>query len=147
MESCFTAISMLIPGNLMRSSTAVRTVVIVEKFLKEQVFPLMLHKNTAEKFSFEDCKYPHLVTKLDTGIIFLQVGFTFKGKRRRQVVLYSGIWVLLVATPLKHLTEGQTWVQEHSLISIRMTMKAWAGMVVNILAKCLFKISTLQIFL
>ena len=27
-----------------------------EKYLKEQVFPLMLHKNTAEKFSFEDCK-------------------------------------------------------------------------------------------
>ena len=28
-----------------------------DKFLKEQVYPLMLHKNTAEKFSFEDCKY------------------------------------------------------------------------------------------
>ena len=28
-----------------------------EKYLKEQVFPLMLHKNTAEKFSFEDCRF------------------------------------------------------------------------------------------
>ena len=28
-----------------------------EKYLREQIFPLMLHKNTAEKFSFEDCKY------------------------------------------------------------------------------------------
>ena len=27
-----------------------------DKFLKEQVYPLMLHKNTAEKFSFDDCK-------------------------------------------------------------------------------------------
>ena len=27
-----------------------------EKYLREQVYPLMLHKNTAEKFSFEDCK-------------------------------------------------------------------------------------------
>ena len=27
-----------------------------EKYLKEQIFPLMLHKNTAEKFSFEDCE-------------------------------------------------------------------------------------------
>ena len=30
-----------------------------EKYLKEQVYPLMLHKNTAEKFSFEDCE-PYL---------------------------------------------------------------------------------------
>ena len=28
-----------------------------EKYLREQVYPLMLHKNTAEKFSFEDCKF------------------------------------------------------------------------------------------
>ena len=27
-----------------------------EKYLREQIFPLMLHKNTSEKFSFEDCK-------------------------------------------------------------------------------------------
>ena len=28
-----------------------------EKFLREQIFPLMLHKNTAEKFSFDDCEF------------------------------------------------------------------------------------------
>ena len=27
-----------------------------EKYLREQIYPLMLHKNTSEKFSFEDCK-------------------------------------------------------------------------------------------
>ena len=28
-----------------------------EKYLREQIFPLMLHKNSAEKFSFDDCEY------------------------------------------------------------------------------------------
>ena len=28
-----------------------------EKYLREQIFPLMLHKNTAEKFSFDDCEH------------------------------------------------------------------------------------------
>ena len=28
-----------------------------EKYLREQIYPLMLHKNTSEKFSFEDCKF------------------------------------------------------------------------------------------
>ena len=32
-----------------------------EKYLREQIYPLMLHKNTSEKFSFEDCKYIILV--------------------------------------------------------------------------------------
>nr|CAD7602957.1 unnamed protein product [Timema genevievae] len=39
----------------------------LERRLQEQVFPLMLHKNAADKFSFEDCKFRIQRSKEGTG--------------------------------------------------------------------------------
>ncbi|KAK6641374.1 hypothetical protein RUM44_013083 [Polyplax serrata] len=39
----------------------------VDKRLQEQVFPLMLHKNAADKFSFENCKFRIQKSKEGTG--------------------------------------------------------------------------------
>ncbi|TRY80438.1 hypothetical protein TCAL_04730 [Tigriopus californicus] len=48
-----------------------------EKFLKEQVFPLMLHKNTSEKFSFDDCRFRIQRQKESTGrVVFWNMGIT-----------------------------------------------------------------------
>ncbi|CAB4057471.1 AGBL2_3 [Lepeophtheirus salmonis] len=46
-----------------------------DKYLKEQIFPLMLHKNSSEKFSFEDCKFKVAKSKESTGrVVFLEYG-------------------------------------------------------------------------
>ncbi|XP_044737315.1 cytosolic carboxypeptidase Nna1-like isoform X4 [Chrysoperla carnea] len=42
-----------------------------EKRLQEQVFPLMLHKNSADKFSFEDCKFRIQRAKEGTGRVVI----------------------------------------------------------------------------
>ncbi|KAG5892786.1 hypothetical protein JTB14_032660 [Gonioctena quinquepunctata] len=42
-----------------------------EKRLQEQVFPLMLHKNTADKFSFESCKFRIQKAKEGTGRVVM----------------------------------------------------------------------------
>ncbi len=48
-----------------------------EKYLREQVYPLMLHKNTAEKFSFEDCRFKIQRQKETTGrVVFWNMGIT-----------------------------------------------------------------------
>ncbi|CAL8091820.1 unnamed protein product [Orchesella dallaii] len=44
---------------------------IPEKRLLEQVFPLMMHKNAADKFSFQNCKFKIQKTKEGTGRIFV----------------------------------------------------------------------------
>ncbi|XP_014240982.1 cytosolic carboxypeptidase Nna1 isoform X2 [Cimex lectularius] len=44
---------------------------IAEKRLQEQVFPLMLHKNTADKFSFENCKFRINKDKEGTGRVVI----------------------------------------------------------------------------
>ncbi|KAG8238549.1 hypothetical protein J437_LFUL018451 [Ladona fulva] len=44
---------------------------IAERTLKEQVFPLMLHKNAADKFSFENCKFRIQRSKEGTGRVVL----------------------------------------------------------------------------
>ena len=48
-----------------------------EKYLKEQVFPLMLHKNTAEKFSFEDCRF-HIQVSVQLTLITYDIRFKAK---------------------------------------------------------------------
>ena len=46
-----------------------------DKFLKEQIFPLMLHKNAADKFSFEGCKFTIQRSKESTGrVVFWNMG-------------------------------------------------------------------------
>ncbi|XP_040578067.1 cytosolic carboxypeptidase 2 isoform X2 [Lepeophtheirus salmonis] len=46
-----------------------------DKYLKEQIFPLMLHKNSSEKFSFEDCKFKVAKSKESTGrVVFWNMG-------------------------------------------------------------------------
>ncbi|XP_065366322.1 cytosolic carboxypeptidase Nna1 isoform X3 [Calliphora vicina] len=48
-----------------------------EKKLTEQVFPLMLHKNVADKFSFENCKFKIQRSKEGTGrIVIWMLGIT-----------------------------------------------------------------------
>ncbi|KAM7348744.1 nna1 carboxypeptidase isoform 5-T5 [Cochliomyia hominivorax] len=48
-----------------------------EKKLTEQVFPLMLHKNVADKFSFENCKFKIQRSKEGTGrIVVWMLGIT-----------------------------------------------------------------------
>ncbi|XP_055709584.1 cytosolic carboxypeptidase Nna1 isoform X5 [Phlebotomus papatasi] len=48
-----------------------------EKKLSEQVFPLMLHKNVADKFSFESCKFKIQKNKEGTGrIVVWMLGVT-----------------------------------------------------------------------
>ena len=48
-----------------------------EKYLREQIYPLMLHKNTAEKFSFEDCRFKIQRQKETTGrVVFWNMGIT-----------------------------------------------------------------------
>nr|XP_036218369.1 uncharacterized protein LOC106625653 isoform X6 [Bactrocera oleae] len=48
-----------------------------EKKLTEQVFPLMLHKNVADKFSFESCKFKVQRSKEGTGrIVVWMLGIT-----------------------------------------------------------------------
>lgn len=48
-----------------------------EKKLSEQVFPLMLHKNVADKFSFENCKFKIQKNKEGTGrIVVWMLGVT-----------------------------------------------------------------------
>lgn len=48
-----------------------------EKKLTEQVFPLMLHKNVADKFSFENCKFKVQRNKEGTGrIVVWMLGVT-----------------------------------------------------------------------
>ena len=48
-----------------------------EKYLREQVYPLMLHKNTSEKFSFEDCRFKIQRQKETTGrVVFWNMGIT-----------------------------------------------------------------------
>uniref|UniRef100_T1HCQ8 Peptidase_M14 domain-containing protein n=1 Tax=Rhodnius prolixus TaxID=13249 RepID=T1HCQ8_RHOPR len=42
-----------------------------DKRLQEQVFPLMLHKNTADKFSFENCKFRVHKDKEGTGRVVI----------------------------------------------------------------------------
>ncbi|XP_023013150.2 nna1 carboxypeptidase isoform X2 [Leptinotarsa decemlineata] len=42
-----------------------------ERRLQEQVFPLMLHKNTADKFSFESCKFRIQKAKEGTGRVVM----------------------------------------------------------------------------
>ncbi|KAK9508869.1 hypothetical protein O3M35_006326 [Rhynocoris fuscipes] len=42
-----------------------------DKKLQEQVFPLMLHKNTADKFSFENCKFRIHKDKEGTGRVVI----------------------------------------------------------------------------
>ncbi|XP_046395791.1 cytosolic carboxypeptidase 2-like [Ischnura elegans] len=44
---------------------------VAERTLKEQVFPLMLHKNAADKFSFENCKFRIQRNKEGTGRVVL----------------------------------------------------------------------------
>uniref|UniRef100_A0A0A9VVW5 Cytosolic carboxypeptidase NnaD n=1 Tax=Lygus hesperus TaxID=30085 RepID=A0A0A9VVW5_LYGHE len=44
---------------------------VAEKRLQEQVFPLMLHKNTADKFSFENCKFRINKDKEGTGRVVI----------------------------------------------------------------------------
>ena len=61
-----------------------------EKFLKEQVFPLMLHKNTAEKFSFEDCKYYEFRENRHCIIIRQTVK-----NRNINLMCYSGLSILI----------------------------------------------------
>lgn len=48
-----------------------------DKRLLEQVFPLMLHKNVADKFSFENCKFKVQRNKEGTGrIVVWMLGIT-----------------------------------------------------------------------
>uniref|UniRef100_A0A1A9VWF8 Peptidase M14 domain-containing protein n=1 Tax=Glossina austeni TaxID=7395 RepID=A0A1A9VWF8_GLOAU len=48
-----------------------------EKKLSEQVFPLMMHKNVADKFSFENCKFKVQRSKEGTGrIVVWMLGIT-----------------------------------------------------------------------
>ncbi|XP_045479468.1 cytosolic carboxypeptidase 2-like isoform X2 [Harmonia axyridis] len=48
-----------------------------EKRLQEQIFPLMLHKNSSEKFSFEDCSFRVQKGKEGTGrIVMWMMGIT-----------------------------------------------------------------------
>ncbi|KAK9891541.1 hypothetical protein WA026_015502 [Henosepilachna vigintioctopunctata] len=48
-----------------------------EKRLQEQIFPLMLHKNSSEKFSFEDCSFKVQKGKEGTGrIVMWMMGIT-----------------------------------------------------------------------
>ncbi|KAL3266619.1 hypothetical protein HHI36_010783 [Cryptolaemus montrouzieri] len=48
-----------------------------EKRLQEQIFPLMLHKNASEKFSFEDCSFRVQKGKEGTGrIVMWMMGIT-----------------------------------------------------------------------
>lgn len=44
---------------------------VPEKRLLEQVFPLMMHKNAADKFSFQNCKFKIQKNKEGTGRIFV----------------------------------------------------------------------------
>ncbi len=44
-----------------------------EKYLREQIFPLMLHKNTAEKFSFDDCECCCCITRFAAPSVNLQL--------------------------------------------------------------------------
>ncbi|XP_044750070.1 cytosolic carboxypeptidase Nna1-like isoform X2 [Coccinella septempunctata] len=47
------------------------------KHLQEQIFPLMLHKNSSDKFSFEDCSFKVQKTKEGTGrIVMWMMGIT-----------------------------------------------------------------------
>ena len=55
----------------------------------------MLHKNTAEKFSFDDCKEMFLMWFFKTvreiySHIFLKADFEYRGKRRRRGGWSSG---------------------------------------------------------
>ena len=46
-----------------------------DKFLKEQIFPLMLHKNASDKFSFESSKFNIQRSKESTGrVVFWNMG-------------------------------------------------------------------------
>ena len=48
-----------------------------QKFLMEQLFPLMLHKNAKDRFNFEDCRFTMTRAKESTGrIVFWNMGIT-----------------------------------------------------------------------
>ena len=48
-----------------------------QKFLMEQLFPLMLHKNAKNRFNFEDCRFTMPRSKEATGrIVFWNMGIT-----------------------------------------------------------------------
>ena len=51
---------------------------ISTEYLREQVFPLMLHKNTAEKFSFDDCRFHVQREKESTGrVVVRKMGIVY----------------------------------------------------------------------
>ncbi len=43
-----------------------------QKYLREQVFPLLLHKNAKDRFNFEDCRFTLSRSKESTGRIVLR---------------------------------------------------------------------------
>jgi hypothetical protein len=46
-----------------------------QKYLREQVFPLLLHKNAKDRFNFEDCRFTLSRSKEATGrIVFRNMG-------------------------------------------------------------------------
>ena len=48
-----------------------------QKYLMEQLFPLMLHKNAKDRFNFEDCRFTMTRAKEATGrIVFWNMGIT-----------------------------------------------------------------------
>ena len=48
-----------------------------QKYLMEQLFPLMLHKNAKDRFNFEDCRFTMTRAKESTGrIVFWNMGIT-----------------------------------------------------------------------
>ena len=48
-----------------------------QKYLMEQLFPLMLHKNAKNRFNFEDCRFTITRSKETTGrIVFWNMGIT-----------------------------------------------------------------------
>ena len=48
-----------------------------QKYLMEQLFPLMLHKNAKNRFNFEDCRFTITRSKETTGrIVFRNMGIT-----------------------------------------------------------------------
>ena len=102
-----------------------------EKYLKEQIYPLMLHKNTSEKFSFDDCKSTlEMIEVRFSDIFFSPAKAVSKSSVRRSPppAWCSGTWASCAATPWRRPTEEPTWDPGHSRISTRTTMRESEGM-------------------
>ena len=103
-----------------------------EKYLREQIFPLMLHKNSAEKFSFDDCEYNGSILYSCISLYNLlrvrhqnsQAVSTSNAIRSRRGGSSSGQWGSCAATRWRRPTAAPTWAHAHSHTSTRRTTRA-----------------------